>query len=176
MLMIIIIIILKCLKQLILQRWGGCVFILCHKCVLRFYCACLTLQTCSFASTLLLECLFLTDVHLFWHQKTNDNQEQVMKKKKKKELGNLEKKPPKKNRVPKQGWVLSFTLIFILLVDVVEGYVRVMWPSGWNVLSQIKTTVIWCEVWGVGSIQAVLWRGRCFSAERWSDPHPHPNP
>lgn len=42
-------------------------------------------------------------VHLFLLQKTNDNQQQVIKKRKKKDLSNLEKKPPKKNRVPKQG-------------------------------------------------------------------------
>uniref|UniRef100_H3DJG9 Ubinuclein 2a n=1 Tax=Tetraodon nigroviridis TaxID=99883 RepID=H3DJG9_TETNG len=41
-------------------------------------------------------------------QKTNDNQEQVMKKRKKKDLSNMEKKPPKKNRVPKQGRVTTF--------------------------------------------------------------------
>lgn len=42
-------------------------------------------------------------VHLFLLQKTNDNQEQVIKKRKKKELSNIEQKTPKKNRGPKQG-------------------------------------------------------------------------
>lgn len=62
------------------------------------------------------------------------------------------------------------------------------YPSGWRCWRLRKGHVtFWLKrsltnqndcyvVWGVGSIQAVLWRGRCFSAERWSDPHPHPNP
>lgn len=47
-------------------------------------------------------CLFLNVPFMFFPQKPNDNQEQVMKKRKKKDLSNVDK-PPKKNRVPKQG-------------------------------------------------------------------------